>query len=145
MSILHRKETFVAATYPHIDLLTAITQEGEALGLYENPRSIGFKQNWLRLIARKGSYLDDAGRLQERSQVDETLYKKTNVSVERHKTAINRNQLSAPMQILARHNYLSGDYSLLDYGCGKGDDVRNSSFTGLILRVGILFTSQKAS
>ena len=28
------------------------------------------------------------------------------------------------MQILARHDYLNGDQSILDYGCGKGDDIR---------------------
>lgn len=44
--------------------------------------------------------------------------------IERHKTAIDRYSLSTPMQSLHRHNYLSGDYSLLDFGCGKGDDVR---------------------
>ena len=44
--------------------------------------------------------------------------------VDRHRTAIDRYSLSAPMQSLYRHNYLSGNFSLLDYGCGKGDDVR---------------------
>ncbi|HID98896.1 MAG TPA: DNA phosphorothioation-associated putative methyltransferase, partial [Thiotrichaceae bacterium] len=43
--------------------------------------------------------------------------------IERHKTAIDRNSLSAPMQSLFRHDYLEGDYSLFDYGCGKGDDL----------------------
>lgn len=44
--------------------------------------------------------------------------------IERHKTAIDRYSLSAPMQSLYRHSYLTGKHSLLDFGCGKGDDVR---------------------
>lgn len=47
-----------------------------------------------------------------------------NKKIDRHRTAIDRYSLSAPMQSLYRHNYLSGNFSLLDYGCGKGDDVR---------------------
>lgn len=45
------------------------------------------------------------------------------VSVERHKTAIARDQLSTPMQMLARHGFLDGEHSILDYGCGRGDDI----------------------
>ena len=35
------------------------------------------------------------------------------------------------MQALARHNYLNDDYSVLDYGCGKGDDVRELEAHGI--------------
>lgn len=45
------------------------------------------------------------------------------VSVARHKTAIVRSQLSTPMQMLARHGFLDGEHSILDYGCGRGDDI----------------------
>ena len=45
------------------------------------------------------------------------------VAVSRHKTAIARSQLSTPMQLLARHGFLDGEHSLLDYGCGRGDDL----------------------
>ena len=45
------------------------------------------------------------------------------VAVARHKTAIARSQLSTPMQMLARHGFLDGNHSLLDYGCGRGDDL----------------------
>lgn len=45
------------------------------------------------------------------------------VAVNRHKTAIARSQLSTPMQLLARHGFLDGEHSLLDYGCGRGDDL----------------------
>ena len=45
------------------------------------------------------------------------------VSVARHKTAIARSQLSTPMQMLARHGFLDGEHSIVDYGCGRGDDI----------------------
>jgi DNA phosphorothioation-associated putative methyltransferase len=130
--ILHRKETFVESSYPLSELFTEITKEGESIGLYENTRSIGFKQNWLRLIKKKGYYLNDAGRLEPLSerQAGQEISNHTG-EIDRHLTAIDRNQLSQPMQLLARHNYLSGEYSVLDYGCGKGDDLREIEAHGI--------------
>jgi hypothetical protein len=125
--ILHRKETFLKQDHPSVALFRAITEEGEKGGLYENPRTIGFKKSWARLISRKGYVLNEQGRLKPKaSEVSKGVYLPPNgeVRVERHLTAIDRNTLSAPMQALARHNYLEGDYSIFDYGCGKGDDVR---------------------
>lgn len=130
--ILHRKETFVNGNYPLKELFEEITAEGEAIGLYENTSRIGFKNNWNRLIKSKGYYLNEEGRLKpltEKANVDATT--DFNGEVERHKTAIDRNQLSQPMQALARHNYLNGDFSVLDYGCGKGDDVRELEAHGI--------------
>nr|WP_301289561.1 DNA phosphorothioation-associated putative methyltransferase [Natronocella acetinitrilica] len=42
----------------------------------------------------------------------------------RHRTAINRGDFSAPMQALARHDFLDGSRAVFDYGCGRGDDLR---------------------
>ena len=61
--ILHRKETFVLANYPLIESFKAITTEGEAIDLYKNTKTIGFKQQWQKLIKRKGYQLDSEGRL----------------------------------------------------------------------------------
>ncbi|MEH6626563.1 MAG: DNA phosphorothioation-associated putative methyltransferase [Motiliproteus sp.] len=132
--ILHRKETFVEDSYPLHSSFREITTEGEAIGLYDNPRSIGFRNNWSRLISNKGYYLDDNGRLQpkaDRALTSPASPLEIDGGIHRHKTAIDRNQLSQPMQLLARHNYLSGDYSVLDYGCGKGDDLRELEAHGL--------------
>ena len=123
--ILHRKETFVSNTFPLIDTFTEITTEGEAAELYENTRTIGFRKNWERLISAKGYFLDEHGRLYRKG--DEEVKHATSDftgEIERHRTAIDRNQLSAPMQILAKSDYFDGSYSVLDYGCGKGDDIR---------------------
>ena len=128
--ILHRKETFVLDSHPLFNQFETYTEEGEAIGLYENTRIIGFKRNWEKLIQKKGYYLDTDGHIKPKH--DEALEGESQeVEVRRHKTAIDRNQLSQPMQILARHNYLDGNCSLLDYGCGKGDDVRELEAHGL--------------
>ncbi len=132
--ILHRKETFVKSDFELQPLFKEITAEGEEIGLYENPRSIGFKKNWERLISNKGYFLDEVGRLHPKSnrEVNNNVVSLTEeVEIKRHKTAIDRNQLSQPMQILARHNYFNGDYSVLDYGCGKGDDMRELEAHGI--------------
>lgn len=44
---------------------------------------------------------------------------------------MSRSQLSGPMQILARHGFLEGDRSVLDYGCGRGDDVSVLTAAGI--------------
>ncbi len=132
--ILHRKEIFVKSDFELQPLFKEITAEGEEIGLYENPRSIGFKKNWERLISNKGYFLDETGRLHPKAnrEVNSNVVSLTEeVEIERHKTAIDRNQLSQPMQILARHNYFNGDYSVLDYGCGKGDDMRELEAHGI--------------
>ncbi len=131
--ILHRKETFVTSDYPQAELFKKITKEAEDIGLFENVRTIGFKKNWEKLIASKGYYLDEEGRLLRRPQETQISTKGTTFSekIQRHLTAIDRNKLSSPMQIIARHNYLNGEMSVLDYGCGKGDDVRELESHGI--------------
>jgi DNA phosphorothioation-associated putative methyltransferase len=131
--ILHRKEAFVLDGHPQRKTFELITQEGERIGLYENTRRIGFQQDWLRLIASKGFHLDADGRLRSKATpIKETPMMEAFVAtVERHKTAINRQSLSAPLQVLARHGYLNGNRSILDYGCGKGDDLRELEAHGL--------------
>ena len=131
--ILHRKETFVPDSYPLKNLFKDITHEGEVIGLYENTKRIGFKLNWERLIKSKGHFLNESGRLVPLPDKPVKQPHLTNFdgNVERHKTAIDRNHLSQPMQALARHNYLNGDFSIFDYGCGKGDDLRELEAHGI--------------
>lgn len=123
--ILHRREAFLNPEHPQIEYFKKFTQEGEAIGLYENTRTIGFKNNWERLIKRKGYQLDFEGHLQPRNEQQEQKNENPfNGDIDRHKTAISRDKLSAPLFLLARRGYLNGRYSILDYGCGKGDDLR---------------------
>ena len=49
--------------------------------------------------------------------------------VARHRTAINRRELSRPVRNALEDGLITSDTTFLDYGCGHGDDVR--SLTGL--------------
>ena len=120
--ILHRKETLVPTSHPSHEQFAAITREGEEIGLYEQTRRIGFRNNWLKLIHSKGYTLVD-GRLKPIQNTKPVEQPSKTIAVQRHLTAIERDKLSAPMQHLARHGYFDGDYSVLDYGCGKGHDA----------------------
>jgi len=125
--ILHRKELMILESDPHYQLFSEITAEGENAGLYENPFKIGFQQTWLRLINQKGYDLVD-GRL-VRSSVVST--QNDEHKVDRHLTAITRYELSTPFKCLAKHGYLDGNHTIFDYGCGKGDDLRELEAHGL--------------
>lgn len=127
--ILHRKETFVKRDYPLYKQFQAITQEGVDAGLFADVRSIGFKENWHKLIRSKGLYLDEKGRLTGEAALANNEIE--NIEIQRHLTAIERNKLSSPMQLLAKHGYLDGEFTVFDYGCGKGDDVRELEAHGL--------------
>ncbi|MCF7519381.1 DNA phosphorothioation-associated putative methyltransferase [Pseudoalteromonas sp. L21] len=125
--ILHRKETMIPEDHESFETFKMITEEGETAGLYENSRMIGFKNSWDRLIARNGYELVD-GRLFRSSAVQ---VESDDKEIARHKTALVRHELSAPMKNLAKHGFLNGDYSIFDYGCGRGDDLRELEAHGL--------------
>lgn len=125
--ILHRKETMITPSNPHFEHFRNITQEGENAGLYENTRIIGFKRSWQNIIERHGYALVD-GRLFRSSSVNPSGDDPT---IDRHKTAIVRHDLSAPMKTLVKNGYLNGEYSIFDYGCGRGDDLRELEAHGL--------------
>lgn len=126
--ILHRKELLLSEHHPRITEYRELTATAEQLGLFDNPVAIGFKQAWENLVAEKGFQLIDGEFLPignqegDVEQLNETV--KTN-PISRHLTALTRSNLSAPMQCLARHGFLDGSLSMFDYGCGKGDDIRN--------------------
>jgi len=113
--ILHRKELLVGSRHRDYDTYCSITQEGEAAGLYNNTSIIGHKKSWEYLIKQKGYELVD-GRLFRNSSFSDVI-------ISREKTAISRYQLSAPFQALAKLDVLNGKFSILDYGCGRGDDL----------------------
>jgi len=126
--ILHRKETMLPKNHEAYEGFAMLTQEGESAGLYENSRMIGFKNSWERLIAKHGYELVD-GRLFRCSAVN--TQEASEKEIDRHKTALVRHELSSPMKTLAKNGFLSGDYSIFDYGCGRGDDLRELEAHGL--------------
>lgn len=44
-------------------------------------------------------------------------------SIQRHKTAITRYDLSKPISMALQYNVIKKEHSIFDYGCGKGHDV----------------------
>ncbi len=55
-------------------------------------------------------------------------------SIERHKTAIPRSSVSAPIFLLQSGGVITNETSVLDYGCGKGDDVQALQAVGINAR-----------
>lgn len=133
--ILHRKELLLSPDHPEVPRFAALTAQAEALGLHMQTSRIGFLNYWQALIRRKGYTLEGerfvplaAGAADAEPSAPSAQEGR---KVQRHRTALSRYVLSAPMQSLARHGYLDGRYSLFDYGCGKGDDVRELQAHGV--------------
>lgn len=124
--ILHRKELLVDRDYPNRDNWARLTTEAEALGLFDDVRTIGFRMNWDRLIASKGYELRGETFAPLGNAVDLVGYggqPSNGQAVQRHLTALARSAISAPVQLLLRHGLLRPDTSFFDYGCGRGDDL----------------------
>ncbi|GKT09170.1 DNA phosphorothioation-associated putative methyltransferase [Desulforhabdus sp. TSK] len=119
--ILHRKEALLGCAHPYADEFKSLTDEEEAQGLYRDPKIIGFKRNWESLLEEKG--LSYSGHKLLKSNGPFTLPQTEKVPVLRHKTAIVRYKFSRPIQTLLEYGFLTEAASLLDYGCGQGDDV----------------------
>ena len=56
-------------------------------------------------------------------EVEDSGYDSDTKKIERHRTALTRTNFSAPIQALIRFGYLDGNFSVFDYGCGRGDDL----------------------
>ncbi|MCK9609002.1 MAG: DNA phosphorothioation-associated putative methyltransferase [Methylomonas sp.] len=128
--ILHRKELLLGRDTPNTEQFKQLTETAEQLGLFENPIKIGFKQAWDALIRDKGFQIIDYQFVpigNDESTDSLTFESSESTSISRHLTALSRSNLSAPMQCLARHGFLDGSLTVFDYGCGKGDDIRNLS------------------
>lgn len=136
--ILHRKELLLPADHPRRAEYAALTEAAETIGLFDQSTRIGYQRQWLTLIQDKGYRIvghtlvplgneesDDAASEAARPP----LY--ANWQAARQLTALVRYNFSAPVQTLARYGFLDGRFSLFDYGCGRGDDVRGLSENGL--------------
>ena len=108
--ILHRKELLVREDHPARAKWCALTAEAEGLGLFDDTRIIGFRMNWERLVAAKGYQLQDGQFVPLANEVD-TRDEFASAAVEeivyRHRTALARNAISAPVQLLLRHGLLT--------------------------------------
>ncbi len=117
--VLHRKEALLPREHPMWPEFRRLTHAAEEAGLLEDIRDIGHADGWRAKLARVGLVV----RGNELAETDR-LPAQDDVEIARHRTALVRYSLSAPMQQLWKHGYLNGGYSVFDYGCGRGDDVR---------------------
>lgn len=112
--ILHRKETLLRPDDPKRPAFAALTRLAEEHNLFAEPHRIGTRNAWLERVEAAGLIIQGA-RLLRRETVP--------VDVVRHRTAIIRRDLSQPVQMLVSHQIVTETTTVLDYGCGQGDDV----------------------
>ena len=131
--ILHRKELLVAHNHPNREHWQTVTRAAESIGLFANTTAIGFKSNWEKLIFEKGyQFLDGQFvPLGNAVEVGSESQTRDDVDVARHLTALSRNNMSAPTQLLLRHGLLSSDSTFFDYGCGRGSDISGLQAMGI--------------
>ncbi len=131
--VLHRKELLLPDSHPSKPGFAELTKLAESIGLFDDPVRIGFRKQWEQLITSKGYRLVD-GHLAPDSNseppVRETDDLVSAVSIERHRTALSRKFLSAPVQALLRHRVLEPGVTFFDYGCGRGDDLAGLASLG---------------
>lgn len=131
--ILHRKERLISEGHPDRVRWEATTRAAEAIGLFDETSTIGFRLNWQRLIASKGYMLvnDEFVPIGNDASSDVAGGPGTpDLPVRRHLTALSRSALSAPVQLLIRHGLLSPAQTFFDYGCGHGGDVAGLNSEG---------------
>ena len=112
--ILHRKETLLRPDDPRRPSFAALTRLAEEHKLFAEPHRIGTRKAWLERVEAAGLVVQGA-RLLPREAVP--------LDVARHRTAIIRRDLSQPVQMLVAHRIVTESTTVLDYGCGQGDDV----------------------
>jgi DNA phosphorothioation-associated putative methyltransferase len=137
--ILHRKELLLPDDHPRRAEYAALTEAAETIGLFDQPTRIGYQRQWLALVREKGYRI--AGHtlvplgnvdIGDEETADANLaLPAAGWETARHRTALVRSNFSAPVQALARYGFLDGRFSLFDYGCGRGDDVRGLRDNGL--------------
>jgi DNA phosphorothioation-associated putative methyltransferase len=129
--ILHRKETFLPRDHRKVTLFQKLTRQEEQAGLFENTTTIGFAENWRRLLEEK--------RLMFRGHQlvkvpDDTVQKSQNeedsVEIYRHRTAMSRSELSKPVRQAMELGVLHSKLSVFDYGCGLGTDAESLRILG---------------
>lgn len=121
--ILHRKETLLPLDHPDRPRFAQLTQQEEDAGLFDDPRTIGFKANWESLLQEKGLGYEGHALVQRGGQHSEPLSAVEPVRVHRHRTAMTRTALSKPIRQAMECGILSEGKTVFDYGCGLGTDA----------------------
>ncbi|MFT3783691.1 MAG: DNA phosphorothioation-associated putative methyltransferase [Nibricoccus sp.] len=130
--ILHRKETFLPDSHPSRTLFSSLTKAEEDVGLLAESTKIGFKLNWNRLLNKLGIEIEGHRLKQRMPHAIETSVGTISASltVQRHRTALVRAEISKPVKTILAHNQLRSGESFFDYGCGLGGDIRGLTAMG---------------
>ncbi|GAA0575956.1 hypothetical protein GCM10009416_13340 [Craurococcus roseus] len=129
--ILHRKELLLPEGHPDRGRFARLTAALKDRGAFEHPpHLIGQRLQWEWVLASLGLRVEDHEVVPAAGEAPGDGHAPA-VVVARHRTAISRSRLSVPMQALARWGFLDGAPKVLDYGCGRGDDVRVLKAAGL--------------
>jgi DNA phosphorothioation-associated putative methyltransferase len=128
--ILHRKELLLPPDHPARPQFQSLTRSLEVLGVFDSATPIGFRRQWSELLANagytvEGHTLTPVGNQVCEATTDRHFSPDEHNSIARHLTALSRDRLSAPVRFLERSGFLNGSFSLFDYGCGKGDDLKH--------------------
>ena len=125
--ILHRKELVLPSGSPLIAPAAQLTKTLEEIGAFQDTARIGYLLQWRTILRQLGFTFDDTGLVPiGNASSDEMQFELEDVSgdvIHRHRTALSRSVLSAPVQLLQRHGFISSEKTFFDYGCGRGDDL----------------------
>jgi DNA phosphorothioation-associated putative methyltransferase len=120
--ILHRKETMLPVGHAKAVEFGRLSDAEESAGLFEHSNAIGFKLNWDRLLREKGLRYE-GHRLVEGNAANHEADRSSKVEIQRHRTAINRPDLSKPVRQVLQLGLLREGQTFFDYGSGRGGDV----------------------
>ena len=118
--ILHRKELLLPPNEKNIELYRKLTSDLEKIGAFNNIIGLGTKVSWELELTNLGI------KVHNHKIVDlEAPDSRTDApQIVRYRTAISRNSLSAPSKLLYQAGLANEDSKFLDYGCGRGDDIK---------------------
>ncbi len=125
--ILHRKETFVTPDYPSYQEFAELTKNEVALGLLDDARFIGNRNEWEYRLKRRGISFEGHRLI---CPIDPQKNNKIDIRIERHKAAIVRKELSRPVRLAKEAGLFTAGITFFDYGCGYGGDVERIAKQG---------------
>ena len=130
--ILHRKELLLPSNHPGVADAIRLTSELEEIGAFDDTTRIGYRKQWNLLLRSLGFFIEELSLVPIGNASEEELTPhEEDASILRHRTALVRDSLSAPVQLLFRYGILHSQVMFFDYGCGRGDDVRGVQALGI--------------